>query len=204
MNIKSIMVAVALVGSSTAALAHPVYVGDTDGDGDADDMPVQQVPPAAQPPVYQSPYGQPPVYQPPYGQPPVYQPPYAQPPVYNQGPVTLGTQLRFGSGERTYLPVNTANRLRNLTITANSGQVYVRKVVVQFANGQEQTINGLHQSLTAGQSFTLDLDGGARRVARVVVFGRDLSANPWHPYYYGSRRPINFMRVLSTFSISGC
>lgn len=191
MSIKSIMVAVVLAGTSSAALAHPVYA-DNDGDNDWDDQPtqpVQQVPPAAQPPVYQPPYAQ---------------PPYAQPPVYNQGPVTLGTQLQFGRGERAYLPVNTGNRLRNITITANSGRVYVRKVVVQFANGQEQTLNGLHQNLTAGQSFTLDLEGGARRVARVVVFGRDLNLNPWQQSQFGWRRPVNFYRVLSTFSVTGC
>jgi hypothetical protein len=190
MNIKSVMVALVLAGTSTAAMAHPVYV-DNDGDNDADDYPTQpqQLPPAAQPPIAQPPYAQ---------------PPYAQPPVYNQGPVTLGTQLRFGYNERAYLPVNTANRLRNITITANSGRVYVRKVVVQFANGQEQTLNGLHQNLTAGQSFTLDLEGGARRVARVVVFGRDLNLNPWQNQNQWSRRPVNFYRVLSTFSITGC
>jgi hypothetical protein len=191
MSIKSVMVALVLAGTSTAAMAHPVYV-DNDGDNDADDYPAQ-LPPAAQPPVAQ----------PPYAQPPYAQPPYAQPPVYNQGPVTLGTQLRFGYNERAYLPVNTGNRLRNITITANSGRVYVRKVVVQFANGQEQTLNGLHRNLTAGESFTLDLEGGARRVARVVVFGRDLNLNPWQNQV-GWRRPVNFYRVLSTFSVTGC
>jgi hypothetical protein len=191
MSIKSGMVALVLAGTSTAAMAHPVYV-DNDGDNDWDDrptQPVQQIPPAAQPP---------------YAQPPVYQPPSYSPPIINQGPITFGTQLRFGNSERAYLPVNVGNRVRNLTVTANSGRVYVRKVVVQFANGQEQTINGLHQNLTPGQSFTLDLEGGYRSVRRVVVFGRDLNLNPWQQQNQWGRRPVNYMRVLSTFSVTGC
>ena len=62
-------------------------------------------------------------------------------------------------------------RFAELQLVADSGATYVNQVVVQFANGQYQTV-ALHQQLDGSNpTLTIDLDGGQRNIQRILVEG---------------------------------
>jgi hypothetical protein len=117
------------------------------------------------PPVYQPP--QPPVYQPP--QPPVY-----QPPVY-QG-LALGSGMSFlGTDGRRFLEVGAdKGTFSKLHLEGDSGTTYIEMVKISFANGQEQMLTSVDQTLACEQSIDIPLDGhGQNAVLQVTVWTND-------------------------------
>jgi hypothetical protein len=119
------------------------------------------------PPVYQPPVYQPPVYQPP--QPPVY-----QPPVYHG--LELGSGMSFlGTDGRRFLEVGAdKGTFRTLHLQGDSGTTYIQMVKISFANGQDQMLTSVDQTLGCEQSIDIPLDGhGNNRILMVTVWTND-------------------------------
>jgi hypothetical protein len=109
------------------------------------------------------------------------------PPVYPT--VTLASGLSFAGQGRTFIPVGRrAGQFGELEITATGGRTFIKQVYVQFANGQEQVMRNLDRTLTGNERLTLDLDGGRRAIARIVV--------------YGNTSRAGFRRNPGTFTVS--
>ncbi|HEU4732530.1 MAG TPA: hypothetical protein VFT22_31765 [Kofleriaceae bacterium] len=170
MNIKAILASL-ILGSSSLALASPAASVTVTAQGSYAG-PVVRDHRAAEP--CETPAAEP-AYEPTYE--PIAQPVWnggghTLPPVYR--PVTLASALRFGRDGRTFIPVGSrAGQFRTLEISGAGGRTFIKQVFVQFGNGQTQVIRNLDRMLTAGQSLTLDLDGGRRNISRIVVYGSD-------------------------------
>jgi hypothetical protein len=61
---------------------------------------------------------------------------------------------------------------RGLSLQGDRGQTYLMKVVIEFADGDVQRVD-LNRTLAAGQSLSIDLDGGFRAIHRVLVYRAD-------------------------------
>lgn len=108
----------------------------------------------------------PPIYQPP--QPPVY-----QPPVYQPQTVMLSSQLNFANTTGYRLVQVGANRgtFATLRLQEHNGTLPLEKVVVNFANGEIQTIDNIHRMFSTGEYIDLRLDArGGGKIAQVYVF----------------------------------
>jgi hypothetical protein len=177
MNIKLILASLVL-GSSSIALAAPGVTVTTesygspivrDHRGDADEYTRA---PVAQPVAQPVPSG---IYR--IGWHPGWEGGQPLPPVYR--PVTLASGLHLAANSQTQINVGAQlGRFGTLQINATGGRTVVRKVYVQFANGQEQIVRNLNRTLTGNESLTLDLDGGRRALQRVIVYG-SLGSQGW-------------------------
>lgn len=70
--------------------------------------------------------------------------------------------------ERQVIPMG-GNRFRRLRLEGVRGQPLVTRVVVEFGDRTSQTVD-LSSSLSGGAGEVIDLNGGTRRVNRVIVF----------------------------------
>jgi hypothetical protein len=62
-------------------------------------------------------------------------------------------------------------RFTQLRLVANSGSTYISQVVVQFGNGKYQTV-AVNRSITAGSPLAIDLKGQkGRAVTQIIVQG---------------------------------
>ena len=172
MNIKLILASLVL-GSSSIALAAPAAPGvtvTTESYGspivrDHRDATEYTRAPVAQPVAQPVPSG---IYR--IGWHPGWEGGQPLPPVYR--PVTLASGLHLAANSQTTINVGAQlGRFGTLQINATGGRTVVRKVYVQFANGQEQIVRNLDRTLTGNESLTLDLDGGRRAIKRVIVYG---------------------------------
>ena len=100
---------------------------------------------------------------------PVYTPPIYQPPV----PVTIAASMNFArtDGYRR-LAVTPSTRFSTLRLAGVSGQTFISKIEIQFANGQTQSLHSLNRTLLAGQSFDLALQGSSP-ISQLLVFTND-------------------------------
>jgi hypothetical protein len=101
-----------------------------------------------------------------------------KPPVYRS--VTLASGLRLATG-RTAVAVAGQGRFDTLQLTASAGKTFVKQVVVQFGNGQNQVV-GLGRTLDGNDSLTIDLAGNHREIRKIVVTGNELSTGRRRPY----------------------
>lgn len=148
MSIKSIITSAVLIGTSSAAFASPAPIQDNCD-------PVTVTSPAAWQPGQRD---------------PGYRPEYARRQV-----VLGGGRHRFTEDGRKLISVGSQlGRFRALEINAAAGGVFIKQVYVQFENGQEQVIRDVNATLRGTEGIKLDLDGGARAIRRVVVYGNDL------------------------------
>jgi hypothetical protein len=102
-----------------------------------------------------------------------------KPPVYR--PVTLATSLRLGPAGRTAISVGSQARFDTLQLTSTAGKTFIKQVVVQFENGQSQTV-GLRRTLDGHDTLTVDLAGSHRAIRRIVVTGSELATGRRNPY----------------------
>ena len=105
---------------------------------------------------------------------PVYSPPIYQPPVYQAPrPVTIATAVNFArtDGYRT-LTVNESARFSALRLDGVSGQTFISKIEIQFANGQTQSLRGLNRTLLPGQTIDLALQANAP-ISQLIIFTND-------------------------------
>jgi hypothetical protein len=102
-----------------------------------------------------------------------------KPPVYR--PVTLASGLRLGTGRAAIAVASQAGRFDTLQLTASSGKTFIKQVIVQFGNGQNQVV-GLGKMLDGNDSLTIDLAGNHREIKKIVVTGNELSTGRRRPY----------------------
>ena len=113
---------------------------------------------------------------------------------YYQAPqaVMIGNGLHFGSDGRTFIPVGAAQgRFNTLRIDGNGGASYIQQVAIEFEYGQVQVIRDLNRVLDGSRPLMIDLDGNARTIVRVVVYGK-----PQYP------QGPNYRIMAPTFSVS--
>jgi len=88
--------------------------------------------------------------------------------------VTLSSDMQFGASEyRKDIMPGTASRFSTLRIEADAGRTYVMKVVVEFADGTAQQQIDLNKTLVQGDVLTLDLTGNSHTINRIMVYRAD-------------------------------
>jgi hypothetical protein len=194
MKIKSIIAALVLAGSSTAAMAAPVTISGSAQAGVTinagfnygrpvvrDHRVITTTAPAAEP--CDEPAVQPVAYDPGYGR--------------WHRETLLGGQLQFANDGRKFITVGAdKGRFQDIKVSAAGGQIFLKEIYVQFDNGQEQVLRNIDRTLSGNQTFSLDLDGNYRAIRRVVVYGSQLG-NGW------MRGPNGrWIQQSSTFTLS--
>jgi len=87
--------------------------------------------------------------------------------------VTLDSDLQFATGEyRKDIMPGVAQRYSTLKIDADRS-TYLMKVVVEFADGTSQQQIDLKKQMRAGESLTLDLAGNSHTINRILVYRAD-------------------------------
>jgi hypothetical protein len=104
---------------------------------------------------------------------------------------TLATDLSFDNrGHRTVV-LGSSQKYRELQIAGDYGFPLIQKVVIQFANGQTQTVENIDREVGGNKApITIDLDGTRREIVKVTVYG-------------GTLRYRNVHRANGTFSLVG-
>lgn len=132
----------------------------------------------------------PPVYTPPAYTPPVYTPPAYNPPIYShqgwngsdvqviqeQGRVMLSSELTFANtmGYREIPVAESAGTFTKLRLQDHGGAMPLAKVIVNFSNGQIQTIDNINHTYSPGEFIDLRLDArGGGKISKVYVFTND-------------------------------
>ena len=110
-----------------------------------------------------------------------------KPPVYR--PVTLASGMRLTSGRMSIAVGSQAGRFDTLQLTASAGKTFIKQVIVQFNNGQNQVV-GLSKTLDGNDSLTIDLAGNHREIRKIVVTGNELST--------GRRRPFGAFNIIAS------
>lgn len=86
----------------------------------------------------------------------------------------LADNLNFGAGEyRKDIMPSAAERFSKLRIEADRGSTYLMKVVVEFADGTAQQQINLDRTLRAGAALELDLTGSTHTISRILVYRAD-------------------------------
>jgi hypothetical protein len=70
--------------------------------------------------------------------------------------------------DRQFIPVN-GERFRRIRIEAVRGQPLVQKIVVEFMDRTSQAVD-INERLARGQGEMIDLNGGERRINRIIVY----------------------------------
>lgn len=83
---------------------------------------------------------------------------------------TLATASSLGRG-KTQIDVATTARFSTLKLEATRGATMIDRIVIMFANGERQVVR-LGQTISRGNAATIDLDGRARQITKIVVQGR--------------------------------
>ena len=100
---------------------------------------------------------------------------------YNYNPYTamprftmLDSDLQFGDTEyrKDIVLAGTKGRFNTLQIEADSGRTYIMKVVVEFSDATFQQID-LNRYMRGGEAVTLDLAGSNRSINRILVYRAD-------------------------------
>lgn len=92
------------------------------------------------------------------------------PPVYR--PVTLAAGLRLPANSQTEIHVGSqVGAFTTLKLDAAGGRSFIRKIMIEFENGQKQILGDVNRTLTGNDCLTIDLDGGRRQINRVIVYG---------------------------------
>lgn len=102
-----------------------------------------------------------------------------KPPIYR--PVTLASGMRLTGGRTSIAVGGQAGKFDTLQLTASAGKTFIKQVIVQFNNGQNQVI-GLGKLLDGNDRLTIDLAGNHREIRKIVVTGNELSTGRRRPY----------------------
>jgi hypothetical protein len=117
-------------------------------------------------------------------------PPVVQPPVYShtgwngydnlpqlqeQAPIMLSSELTFANttGFRE-IPVSSTGVFTKLRLQDHGGAMPLAKVIINFTNGQIQTVDNIDRTYSPGEFIDLRLDQrGGGQIAKVYVFTND-------------------------------
>ncbi len=151
MKIKALITTLVL-GSSSLALAAPVYQAPYTAPTVRDHRPPAPAPVPAPAPAPQYGYG--------------WQKPVAR-------PVVLANDTRVNG--RSSIKVAPSTRMfTKLELKAQNGRTDLDRVLITFGNGQTQLVQlagKLSGILSANKSLTIDLNGGARNIKSVTLIG---------------------------------
>jgi len=170
MNTKSIFTVLALVGSSTAALAapgpepaHQTIVAPV-----MRPIAVGEYNPSMPAPIYRRGGYRPVEYKPVYRPAPVFRPA----PVEIKREVTLGAQTSRWFGNKTFVVGNYMGRFQTLKLESEHGRSFIDTVTIRFVDGRVQTVR-LDKDLDKREPcLTIDLAGNfPRAIASVTVRG---------------------------------
>jgi hypothetical protein len=153
MSIKSILATLAIIGSSSVALASP-----------SSDDPCQTPAPVAVAPA--------PVHRIDYRPPIEYRPPVRRPMPPIKREVTLGSQTQRWFGNTTFSVGQNMGRFQTLKLETERGRSFIDTVTIRFMDGRMQTVK-LDKDLNASNPcLTIDLAGQyPRAIASVTVRG---------------------------------
>jgi len=147
MNLKAIITAALVIGTSTVALAQPaqggVQVSNTSS---------FQVRDHREPMPTPAPYR------------PVYQPPIVVAPQLH---VIANTKLTNGA-DKIWMRTQA---LKTIKLQATSGRTNVTQVAIKFANGRTQIVQE-NKMLTQSSCIDIDLAGNVRNVTGITIFGQ--------------------------------
>ena len=161
MNLKALITTLVL-GSSSVAMAHPVPapIVREHRAPIADDYWTVPANPA---PVYQ------PMHRPMPPQPaPVYEPAF-----HRSSWVTLASVNRIVDGRMSFRVGPAGERFSTLMLQNQAGKALISRVLIQFANGRTQVVEVNQYLNAANPTITIDLEGRARKIAKVTVIGRN-------------------------------
>ena len=71
-------------------------------------------------------------------------------------------------GQRQFIHVN-GQRLSKLRVEATRGAPVIQKIAIEFGDGSSQAVD-LDMRLRRGEGEVIDLNGGVRRVERIIVY----------------------------------
>ena len=77
------------------------------------------------------------------------------------------------SGVANIYPSNELGRFQTLQLTADHGDTYVSKLVIQFGDYSRQTVTVNREIGPGSAPVTIELAGGARAIHSIVVSGSD-------------------------------
>ena len=152
MNIKSILAAALVLGSSSLALAQPVAQGGVTVQSSADIRDHRT-------PDYYRPAPAPVVIVKPA---PVFRPPMQR---------TLANDTKINWTGRDTLTFARPLALQSIKLTGETGKTTVSQVAIKFANGRTQLVQE-NQLLTKNGCIDIDLKGNVRNVTGIVIYGK--------------------------------
>lgn len=170
MNIKAIVTAALVVGSSSLALASPGYSAEggvdvrTTRSVDVRDHRYEPAPMPAPAPVVidhrdrdgdhdrddRRPAS--------WGHPPIFQ--------------TLAAWTQISRNGKDVIRFRATKPLSAIKLQANNGKTQVSQVAIRFANGQTQIVYPNKTLQGSSSCIDIDLDGNVRNVTSIVVYGR--------------------------------
>ena len=146
MNIKSILAAALVIGSSSLALAQPAAQGGVMVQGSADIR------------DHRAPETFAPIVRPL----PVYRPPMQQ---------LLANDTKIARFGRDTLTFARPLKLQSIKLQGETGRTTVSQVAIKFANGRTQLVQE-NKLLTKDGCIDIDLAGNVRNVTAIVIYGR--------------------------------
>jgi len=103
------------------------------------------------------------------------------PPAHHQASRTLATDLAFDAHGHRAVVIGTTQKFRSLQIAADAGDPLIQKVVIQFADGQQQVVQNIDREVGRGKApISIDLAGDRRQIAKVTVYGGTLKYRGVH------------------------
>lgn len=148
MNLKAILTAALVIGTSTVALAQPALQGGVQVNAASSFQVRDHREPMPAPAPYR----------------PVYQPPFVVAPQLH---VIANTKLTNGA-DRIWMR---SQPLRAIKLQAIKGRTHVTQVAIKFANGRTQIVHA-NKLLTQSSSIDIDLAGNVRNVTGITIFGQ--------------------------------
>ncbi|MEO8845449.1 MAG: hypothetical protein ABI591_24335 [Kofleriaceae bacterium] len=147
MNLKAILTAALVIGTSTVALARPTQ-GGVQVTADASFQVRDHREPMPAPAPYR----------------PVYQPPIVVAPQLH---VIANSKLTHGA-DKIWMRTQA---LRTIKLQAIKGRTHVTQVAIKFANGRTQIVQE-NKLLTQSSCIDIDLAGNVRNVTGITIFGQ--------------------------------
>jgi hypothetical protein len=159
MNIKSILAAALVIGSSSLALAQPAAQGGVTVQSSADIRDHRT-------PDYYRPAPAPVVVRP--APVVIVKPaPIIRPPMQRM----LANDTKINWNGRDTLTFARPLALQSIKLTGETGKTTVSQVAIKFANGRTQLVQE-NQLLTKNGCIDIDLNGNVRNVTGIVIYGQ--------------------------------
>ena len=157
MNIKSILAAALVIGSSSLALAQPAAQGGVTVEGSVDVRDHRT-------PEYFAPTPAPVVV----AQTSDFRRPL--PPIRVPQMKMLANDTKIARFGRDTLTFARPMKLQSIKLQGETGKTSVSEVAIKFANGRQQIVQE-NQLLTKGGCIDIDLAGNVRNVTGIVIYG---------------------------------